>query len=128
MECIHQFLTPLQHIVRCIHLYSSYLIGFSLDLSPHNRTYYGLTWSSKLLPLQMGSDICWYLYPLPTIRFEVIDRHLCSMASDGNYSSALKGVLQHAYHVTCSEVNALHLCSTGSDRNIEIFQYEYCIM
>ena len=54
--------------------------------------------------------------PSPTIRFEVTDRHLCSMGSDRNYSSISIGVLHHAYHVTYSEVNALHLYSMGSDR------------
>ena len=54
--------------------------------------------------------------PSPTIRFEITDRHLCSMGTDRNYSSISLGVLHHAYHVTSSEVNALHLYSMGSDR------------
>ena len=66
--------------------------------------------------------------PLPTICFEVTDRHLCSMGSDRNYSSISIRVLHHTYHVTCSEVNVLHICSMGSDRDIQVFQYKYCIM
>ena len=39
------------------------------------------------------------------------------MGSDRNYSSISIGVLHHAYHVTYSELNALHLYNMGSDRN-----------
>ena len=117
MECSHLFLTPLQHIMRgytfillisyrdpvLIHPHTGELIIGHLDLQNSYRYERGV--------IYIGTST-----PLPTIRFEVTDIHLCSLGSDRNYSSISIGVLHHAYHVTCSEVNALHLYSMGSDR------------
>ena len=117
MECSHQFLIPLQHIMRSkyyilhlsqesvlIHPHTGELIIGHLDLQNSYRYKWGV--------IYIGTST-----PLPTIRFEVTYIHLCSLGSGRNYSSISIGVLHHAYHVTCSEVNALHLCNMGSDKN-----------